>query len=97
MESKDFNNYLAEVSKNRTRGQIEALADIGENLQTSIIDDDAAGGYEMLIDVIDDLLAQLKNRSHTRYRNLLDNEGKYTGYHSTLILIREVTMLTGHG
>lgn len=97
MESKDFNEHLVKVSTNRTRGQIEALADIGEHLQTSIIDDDAAGGYEMLIDVIDDLLAQLKNKSHTRYHNLLDNEGKFTGYHSTLILIREITTLTGHG
>ena len=83
-------------SKNRTRGIIEALADIGKELQTEIIDDDVAGGHEMLIDVIDDLLAQLENRSHTRYTNLLDNSGKFTGYHSTLKLIRHAATLTGH-
>lgn len=97
MTSPEFNEHLVKVSTNRTRGMIEALADIGEGLQVDIIDDDAAGGHEMLIDVIDDLLAQLENRSHTRYTNLLDNEGKFTGYHSTLELMRHAAMLTGHG
>ena len=97
MTSQEFNEHLVKVSTNRTRGMIEALADIGERLQTSIIDDDVAGGYEMLIDVIDDLLPQLENESHPRYRNLLENEGKFTGYHSTLKLIRHTATLTGHG
>lgn len=83
-------------SENRTRGMIEALADIGKELQTEIIDDDVAGGHEMLVDTIDDLLAQLENRSHVRYRNLSDNEGKFTGYRSTLKLIRHAATLTGH-
>ena len=96
MTSQELNEHLVKVSTNRTRGMIEALADIGERLQTSIIDDDVAGGHEMCIDVIDDLLAQLENKSHTRYENLLENEGKLTGYHSTLELIRHTAILTGH-
>ena len=30
MASQEFNEYLVKVSTNRTRGMIEALADIGE-------------------------------------------------------------------
>ena len=96
MASPDSNEHLVKVSMNRTRGMIEALADIGERLQMDIIDDDVAGGHEILVDVIDDLLAQLENRSHVRYTNLSDNDGKIVGYHSTLNLIRHAATLTGH-
>lgn len=35
--SPNFNEHLVKISTNRTRGMIEALADIGEGLQVSIM------------------------------------------------------------
>ena len=78
-------------------GMIEALNELGDQIEVSNLDADAAGGYEMLIDIIDDLLARLDNKSYGRQDKLMEMEGKLTGYIEILNLIRSATCLTGHG
>ena len=97
MANEEFNTYLVGLSTNRIRGMIEALAELGNQIDISNLDDDPDGGYEMLIDIIDDLLARLENESYSRSDELGKMKGKYTGYIEILKLIRNVTSLTGHG
>ena len=97
MANKEFNEYLVKLSTNRTRGMIEALDELGDRIDISNLNVDDDGGYEMLIDIIDDLLARLDNKSYGRLDELRKMEGKLTGYIEILKLIRSVTSLTGHG
>ena len=97
MANEEFHKNLVENSMNRTRGMIEALAELGSQIDVSNLDADPDGGYEMLIDIIDDLLARLNNKSYGRSDELMKMKGKFTGYIEILNLIRSATSLTGHG
>ena len=97
MTKAEFNEYLANISKDRVRGIIEALKDIGELVDTDVSETNLDGGYEMVIDYIDDRLATLENGTNLRYSNLIENKGKLEGYYHILHLLRNAICLTGHG
>ena len=87
----EFAEAMANYDQNRTRGVIDAIATVGNRLGPNPIPHNHSGSIEFLVDIIDDLLATEKE-----YFNQHSGvEGRSTGYHYTLTLLRSLCHLTG--
>ena len=76
---------------NRTKGVIDAIAEVGTRTRPIEFYQDHNGSIEGLVDTIDDLLA-----TQEEYANKYPKEeGRFTGYHHTLKLLQSLCHLTG--
>lgn len=75
---------------NRTKGVIDAIAAVGTRTRPVEFYQDHSGSIEGLVDIIADLLATEKE-----YFDKHQEEGRFTGYHHTLVLLQSLCHLTG--
>ena len=87
----EFARYMVNLDRNRTKGVIDAIVAVGSGTKLGRSPQEETGSIETLVDIIGDLLAR-KGEYADKY---LEEEGRFGGYHHTLVLLESLCHLTG--
>ena len=87
----EFAKAMVNYDRNRTKGVIDAIVAVGSGTKLGWPPQEETGSIETLVDIIGDLSARQEEYAD-KHR---EEEGRFGGYHHTLILLESLCHLTG--